>query len=333
VDAHLQGLAANRLGVFTAREALAAGYDVDGIKAELRGKRWIRLRKGVYACAEDVARADARTRHLMDGVAVFLVLADGPVLSHASAARLHGLLVPDRAGADVRATTTGQWRVGRGYRVAHAALPADDVVPWLAFAATSVARTLVDCAREWSQVDAVIALDAALHGELVTRAALRSAVLSGRHRAGLGQAARAVGLSDGRAESPLETKGRLRLLAAGLPLPELQVDLHDERGFVGRLDAWYEAAAVAVEFDGFEKYADPWGGRSAAEVAWLEKRREDRVLATDVRVVRVVQADFGTPWPALVARLRALLATPFAGARRFRIERRPEPGAAEGDAA
>jgi hypothetical protein len=265
----------------------------------------------------------------VDCVAVLLSLADGPVLSHASAARLHGLLVPRSAGQDVRVTTTGQWRVGRGYRVAQAALPEADVVPWLAFAATSVPRTLVDCAREWSQLDAVIALDAALHRGVTTRAELRSAVLSARHRAGLSGAARALDLSDGRAESPLETKGRLRFLAAGLPLPELQVDLLDERGFVGRLDAWYEDAAVAVEFDGFAKYADPWGGRTPAQVAWEEKRREDRVLATGIRVVRIADEDFGTPWAGLVARLRDLLATPYAGSRRYRVVRRPEPGAAD----
>ena len=45
-----------------------------------------------------------------------------------------------------------------------------------------------------------------------------------RHRrAGIGSAARAVGLADGRAESPLETRGRLRILGSGLPAPELQV--------------------------------------------------------------------------------------------------------------
>jgi hypothetical protein len=106
------------------------------------------------------------------------------------------------------------------------------------------------------------------------------------------------------------------------------VDLHDERGFVGRLDGWYEDAAVAVEFDGMEKYADPWGGRTPAQVAWGEKRREDRVRAADIRVVRVANEDFGAPWPALVTRLRSMLAVPYTGPRRFRIVRRPEPGTA-----
>ncbi|PZA21538.1 hypothetical protein DMO24_09760 [Modestobacter versicolor] len=36
---------------------------------------------------------------------------------------------------------------------------------------------------------------------------------------------RAVGLADSRAESPLETRGRLRIAGAGLPPPELQVEI------------------------------------------------------------------------------------------------------------
>ncbi|MGY1719106.1 hypothetical protein ACI8AG_08665 [Blastococcus sp. SYSU DS0552] len=323
----LQCRADRRLGVFTSQEALAAGYSVDDIKTELRTRRWTRLRKGVYVESARRGSADADHRHLMAGIAVLMSLAPGPVLSHASAARRHGLLVPASAGGDVRVTAVDQWRAGRGYRVARARLPEADVVPWIEpFATTSVPRTLVDCGREWSLVDTVIALDAALHKGRVLRSALQLAVHSARHRTGASQAARAVGLSDGRAESPLESEGRLALLAAGLPRPELQVDLHDERGLIARIDAWYEEAAVAIEFDGQVKYSDPYGGRSPHDVLWEEKRREDRVRRLDVRVVRIAKADLGAPWPRVTADLRRMLATPQARPRRFTVVRRPEPG-------
>ena len=135
----------------------------------------------------------------------------------------------------------------------------------------------------------------------------------------------AAGLADARAESPLETLGRLRIIGSGLPAPELQVELHDARGFVARVDGWYEEAAVAVEFDGLVKYADPHDGRSPAQVHWDEKRREDRVRDLDVRLVRVARADLGPSWPRVHARLAALLATPFVGPRRFTTVRRPNP--------
>jgi predicted transcriptional regulator of viral defense system len=324
----LQAVADARLGVFTAQEALAVGHTVDDIRAELRSRRWRRLRKGVYVSSDRLAAADRRTLHLVDAVAVLLSLDPGPVLSHASAARLHRLLVPGSEASGVRLTDSRQWRTGRGYRVARAQLGDGDVAPWLSFRATTPARTLVDCAREWPQLAAVVAMDEALHRERVTRAALHAAVLDARHRPGIAAAARALGLSDGRAESPLETRGRLRLVASGLPLPELQVDLYDERGFAGRVDAWYEQAALALEFDGWVKYSDPRGGRSPAEVAWEEKRREDRIRSADVRLVRIVNEDFGASWPRIVGRIRDLLATPYAGPRRFRVVRRAEPGAA-----
>ena len=324
----LQNHADRRLGAFTSREALSAGYSVDEIRVALRSRRWIRLRKGVYMDAARWAAGDERERHLALAAAVLECLAPGPVLSHASAARLHGFLVPGAAGPDVRVTAVDQWRTGRGYRVARAALPHEDVAPWLGdFAATSPARTLIDCSREWELTAAVVSLDAALHAGAVTRSQLLGAVRSARHRTGASAAARAVGLSDGRAESPLETEGRLSIVAAGLPLPELQVEIWDDRGFVGRVDGWYEKAAVAVEFDGRIKYSDPWQGRSPGEVLWEEKRREDRMRRVGVRVVRLARPDLGPTWRGTVSDIQGLLADPYTGARRFRVVRRAEPGA------
>ncbi|MCZ2857643.1 type IV toxin-antitoxin system AbiEi family antitoxin domain-containing protein [Blastococcus sp. VKM Ac-2987] len=323
----LQRSADQRLGVFTSREAVAAGYSIDDIRTALRVRRWTRLRKGVYTESARLAASTEVDRHLMAGIAVLISLAPGPVLSHASAARRHELLVPASAGADVRVTAVDQWRAGRGYRVARAQLPNADVVPWIApFATTSAPRTLIDCGREWSLLDTVIALDAALHEGRVLRSDLLKAVHAARHRAGASRAARAVGLSDGRAESPLETEGRLALLAAGLPPPELQVDLHDAHGFVARLDAWYEEAALAIEFDGRVKYRDPYRGRSPHDVLWEEKRREDRVRRLDVRMLRLTKADLGGAWPRTVADLTRMLGQPYPGPRRFTVVRRPEPG-------
>jgi len=320
VHPQLIALAAGRLGVFTSQEALRLGYSVDEIRAELRTRRWSRLRKGVYIRTEDLASADDRQRHLVECVAVLMSLGPGPVLSHASAARVHDLILPWRSSAEVR-MTADTWRRGRGYRVAQATMTAAEVQPWSAFGVMSVARTLVDCAREWSLTDAVVAIDAALQGTKATRAELLRAVLAGTHRPGIAQAARALGLADGRAESPLETRGRLALLASGLPLPELQVEIHDADGLIGRVDGWYEEAAVALELDGRVKYTDPG-------VLWKEKRREDRMRAVGIRFVRAGNEDLGQPWAGVVARLAGLLAAPYVGPRRFRAVRTDEPGGA-----
>lgn len=323
VHPRLRSLADARLGVFTSGEALTVGYRVEDVRAELSTRRWIRLRKGVYIAADDVPATD-QPRHLVDCLAVLLSLDQGPVLSHASAARAHSLIVPGAEPRDVRVTAVDQWRRGRGYRVARAALPDDDVRPWFGFGTTSVARTLVDCAREWSLTNSVIAIDAAVQAKKVDRAEVHRAVLAGTHRVGIAGAARALALADGRAESPLETRGRLALIGAGLPRPELQVEIHDGAGLIGRVDAWYEEAAIAVEFDGRVKYTDPRDG-SWGEVLWKEKRREDRMRDAGARVVRIVHDDLGPTWPRKASRIRSLLDSPSPMERRFRTVPSLEP--------
>lgn len=326
---YLRHVADRQYGVFTGRDVRRAGYRDDEVKAFLRTGQWRRLRRGVYIEGDrySVVRDDARARHVVECLAVLVSLGPGPVISHESAARVHRFVVPPSAASDVRLTDTAQWRRGRGYRATRATLRPADLRGLLSFQVTSPARTLVDCAREWSLLDSVVAADAALYKEQVARAELEAAVLAQTHWVGIGSAARAVGLADGRAESPLETRGRLALLDAGLPRPELQVELHNARGFVARVDAWYEEAGVAIEFDGRVKYLDPHEGRNPGEVLWREKRREDLVRELDVRVIRVAQEDVSPRnRRGFTAKVRAMLAAPLTGQRRFTVVRTPEPG-------
>jgi hypothetical protein len=329
----LEAATRRRGGVFTVADARLAGYRPDEIRSAVGSGDWHRLRRGIYVPqpAWAAAAGDPRARHLLAAVAALAALRPGPVLSHSTAARFHQLVLPRGVDDVVRLTDPDQWRVGDGYRIAAAALPQEDVVDTGPYRVTGVARTLVDCARELPLADAVVALDAAIFRKRVCRRELTTAVLQQTHWSGIGGAARALGLADGRAESPLETRGRLAFLDAGLPRPELQVDLYGPRGFVARVDAWFEDAGVAVEFDGRIKYEDPYEGRTPAEVAWEEKRREDRIRDLDVRVVRVVDEDLPRMHgPA--ERVRELLARPMGGPRRFRVVRRPEPGSEPADA-
>ncbi|MBN1091174.1 hypothetical protein JKP75_00315 [Blastococcus sp. TML/M2B] len=330
---HLQAVARRRGGVFTVADARRVGYRPDEIRAAVVSRRWRRLRRGIYVAAETWAATagDERERHLLHALAAFAALGPGPALSHSSAARHHGLVLPRAVDADVRLTHPDQWRTGPGYRIAAAELPPEDLVDAGPFVVTTAARTLVDCAREWDLLDAVVALDDALHRTQVRRVDLVATVLRQTHWLGIGSAARAVDLADGLAESPLETRNRLRLLEAGFHAFESQVELHGPGGFVARVDGWLDDIAVAIEVDGYVKYADPLDGRTPAEVAWQEKRREDRIRDLDVPVVRITQADF----PRLerpIRRLHELGNRPSSGPRRFRVVRRPEPGAEPDDA-
>lgn len=315
----LRAAAESHLGLFTTAEALRAGYGESEIRALCRSGAWVRVRRGVLIDAATMAASEAEgRRHDVDCLALLLSL-DRPsaLLSHASAARLWGLPTPRPVEPVFRLTDPVQWRRGRDYLMACAPVSAGERWRTGPLPLTSAARTLVDCAREWPLEDAVIAMDAALLADRTTPEVLRRATAAVHHWRGAGPAARATALADGRAESPLETRGRLRVVGAGLPTPDLQVEVRAEGRLVGVVDAWFDAAAVAVEFDGRVKYADPWWGRAPERVLWEEKRREDELRALDIRVVRLVDADVGSAWPRAEQRLRELLGVPGPAVRRF----------------
>ncbi len=316
----LQSAARRQRGLFTAVDARRAGYEHGDIRQLCATGRWRRLRRGIYVTADDLARAEEDGRmHQLDCLAVLLAV-DRPAaaLSRGSAARLWGFPQRRRAGEGlIQLTDPSHGGTGRGFHISRAPLDRHEIAVRGPFRLTTPARTLIDCARALPLEDAVVAMDAALLADRVTRAHLREAVSRARSWRGGPSAVRALSLTAGRAESPLETRGRLRIVGAGLPTPELQVEIRSAGRLVGVVDAWFDQAAVAVEFDGRVKYMDPWRGRSPEQTLWDEKRREDELRSLDIRVVRIIDADLGATWPAKEARLRALLASPGPGTRRF----------------
>lgn len=320
----LRASAERQLGLFTAVDARRAGYQHAAIRTLCSSGRWVRVRRGVYTTPEALGSAGTGTRrHRLDCLAVLLDLGRAATaVSHASAARLHGLPVRRDLPRTVRLTDPEVYRRGRGFLVEHAPLGAAEILRSGPLPLTSPARTLTDCAREWELEDGVVAMDAALRTRRLELGDLRTAAAAARSWPGGLAAVRAASLADRRAESPLETRGRLRIVGACLPTPELQVEIRAGGRLLGVVDAWFEKAAVAVEFDGQVKYTDPWRGRSPEQVLWEEKRREDELRAHDIRVVRVVEADLGVRWVGMERRLRQLVASPGPAARRFTATRR-----------
>ena len=243
------------------------------------------------------AREDDGRRHQLDCLAVLLALGrPTAAVSHVSAARLWSS--PSRSGrrTHVRLTDPTQWRRGRGLRddagtaASRRGLASGPAAPDRRRPAPS--STAPGSGR--SRTPSSPWTPGCSPG---TDAAERAARTRRRGRPALARrarAARAVALADGRAESPLETRGRLRIVGAGLPR---RPSSRSRSGSAGRLvavvDAWFDEAAVAVEFDGRVKYTDPWRGRSPERVLWDEKRREDELRALDIRVVRIADADLG----------------------------------------
>jgi hypothetical protein len=304
-------------GLFTATDAHRAGYAHDEIRSSCASGTWVRLRRGVYTTAERLTELDGRP-HGVDCLAALLFLdRPGATISHGSAARLLGIPVPTDLSRAVRLTDPTLWRSGLNFRMSCAPLSAGEVIRRGPFRLTSVARTLVDCAREWPLEATVVAMDSALLANRTTPSELAQVASGQQSWRGVPGARRAIGLADGRAESPLETRGRLRMVGAALTPDDLQVEIRTDERLVAVVDAWFEEAAVAVEFDGRVKYTDPWRDRNAGRVLWEEKRREDDLRSLDMRVVRLADADLGSRWPAVETRLRELVTAPGPAHRRF----------------
>ena len=315
----LRAVAERRYGVFTAAEALGVGYRHPEIRTLCSSGRWTRLRYGIYIATDELVQARALGRgHDVDCLAALLGSGRSrAAVSHTSAAQLWDLPRPQDDGGPLRLTDPERWRRGQGFVMSRAPLGPGEV--WRAgpVRVTSAPRTLIDCAREWPLEDAVVAMDAGLLAGRTTVEELRVAAGAVARWPGAARAVRAAALADGRAESPLETRGRLRIVGAGFPTPALQVEIHADGRLIGVVDAWFDHAAVTVEFDGRVKYSDPWRGRSPERVLWDEKRREDALRALDIRVVRITDADLGDQWRAVEHRLRSLLASAGPSIRRF----------------
>jgi hypothetical protein len=234
----LRAAAQRQRGIFTAADARRAGYAHPEIRHMCSSGQWRRLRRGIYVAAEDLARAEENgQRHQLDCLAVLLAV-DRPsaAIGHRSAARLWGIPLRRRLEDVVRLIDPTHGRDGRGFHITRAPLDAREVSIRGPFRLTTAARTLIDLAREEPLEDAVVAMDACLLTGGVTGQELRTAAERAATWRGGRRASRAVALADGRAASPLETRGRLRIVGAGLPTPELQVEVRTGGRLVGVVD-------------------------------------------------------------------------------------------------
>jgi hypothetical protein len=220
----------------------------------------------------DVLKLEAARLH-MPAFAVF---------AGKTAAWLHGLDVDPCEPMDVILPGDGEgWERG-GVRVRRAELDRCEVVARRGFSATSMMRTLSDLWRSLSLVEAVVVTDMALHAGLSSCAVLQKWVTSRAGRKGVRFARRVLELADAGAESPMETRLRILLVTNGLPRPEVQVTIRDERGAVlGRPDLYYRAHRLGLEYDGESHRA------SLVE----DNRRQNRLLLAGVRLLRFTGAD------------------------------------------
>ncbi|OLS96292.1 hypothetical protein BJF90_10995 [Pseudonocardia sp. CNS-004] len=221
---------------FRGTAAVAAGLVTP---KTLRGPRFRRLFTGIYI------RADAEVTFEVRSRAAYLLLDGRGVLGGFSAAELLGASCgPLDAPAEV-VVASGGMTSRPGLLVRRDELAPVEVTAVAGCAVTGPLRTAYDLGRRLPLVEAVVAVDALAYAQGIVPADVL--VMAGRRLGSRGSAQlpEVVALSNGLAESPMETRIRLALHFAGLPAPVLQ---HPVGPYL--LDMAYPDLMVAVEYDG-----------------------------------------------------------------------------------
>jgi len=288
-------------------QALAAGLVDDEIRRRLRRGDWSALQRGAYLAGR--GQLDSRNRHLLAVRATMAGLRVPAVLSHASAAAVHGLPLWGVPLRQVHVTRRPPARSADERRLrSHAArLPPEDVVVVDGTVVTSIARTVVDLAR-WLPFTAALAVADAALAEGTTPDELMHVLDAGQGTRGTRSARRVLRAADHRSESVGESRSRALMIDAGLPLPDLQMEVRRADGqWIGRCDMGWRDERLLGEFDGRIKYGRLLRpGQDPGDAVFEEKLREDALRDEGWGMVRWVWAELARP-AALVQRWRRAL--------------------------
>jgi len=227
-------------------------------------------------------------------------LPPGAVLSGLTAAWLHGLDVKPCEPIEVTIPKGIGVSARSGIDVRRAALGPNDVVTVRGQRATTVLRTLSDLSIRLNVTEAVVLTDMALRARLVSLRDLKDLCVSRAKYFGVASLRRVVGFAEPAAESPMESRLRMVLVLGGLPRPQAQVSLHDDKGrFLGRPDLYYPSHRLALEYDG--------GFHRASLVE--DNRRQNRMVAAGIRLLRFTADDVLQQSDSVTTQVRGYLAS------------------------
>ena len=288
-------------GVFLRREALAFGYDDRALSLAIRDKLIVRLRHGAYVAREPWEVADACERHRLLCHAVLLAHGDGVVLTHTSAAVMHGLDVWNCDLSVVHLTRTDEQTTRQRPDIAyhHGKIPDDHLVELGEGRLMSAAvRAAVEHATISSIESGLCTVNSFLHlANQTDLAAVRGVHESMAQWPGT----QALNITLRLARPGVESVGESRVVYLcwefHLPSPEHQFEVRDPSGhLIGLSDFAWRKHRMLGEFDGktkFEKFLRD--GESPADALFREKHREDLMREySGFGMIRFIWSDFRT---------------------------------------
>lgn len=233
-------------GLFSRRQARAAGHSEQDITRRLRRGEWATVGRGLLRVVD---RPDQEGDELLRSV---LRVGPSAVASHLSAAAVWGWeLLHDPREPAVTVPRDRSRTSSPGVTLFRRTLSEDEISRVGVLPLTCPARTAVDIAADLPQIAAVVAVDSALRSGQVRLDEVRRELLR-RRGMHLYSAARAVlDLADPASGSVWESVARLLFLAAGLPGPVPQFEVVTEGVLAARVDFAWPWARLVVEIDGF----------------------------------------------------------------------------------
>ncbi|WP_244454415.1 type IV toxin-antitoxin system AbiEi family antitoxin domain-containing protein [Micromonospora echinofusca] len=282
----LRRIAADQDGTVTLSQARAAGLTAHEVHRLCRSGRWRQLARAGYLVDADLHDDIPRRARIRAAVGSY---GRGAVAVLDTAAELHQIAGLPTTGL-IHLSVPGP--AARPSRAAHPEVVVHQMVidPGQmcqvgGIPVTGVLRTVADLVLRQDRYHSVALLDSALNRELLVPddLALVPALIRGRR--GAVAARKFLGEADGRAQSPLETRTRLRCVDGRVPPDELQLPVRDRDGhLLGLGDLGWWAPMVIAEADGRAAHDSP-------DAVFADRRRQNRLVNAGWTVLRFTWAD------------------------------------------
>ena len=291
-------------GFITRPEILDDGYDDRDIREAIALGLLTRVGAGLYALSATYGPLSQERKLATRSRAVFHRHRGAVVLTHQSAAALHGLAMWGAPLDEVHVTRLdgGRGRHEAGVQHHVGTIAGDEITEIDGVLVSSPDRCVWELACAQSVESALVTADAALHQRVVTRESLHETADQFRTWQGSRSGRLALTLADGRSESPGESRSRFLFWRHDVPRPDLQFHVLDSTGrLVARTDFAWEHYRHLAEFDGRIKY-DGTFVPLGFESVFTEKRREDLARAESWGMSRIVWSDLSADVAAATAR-------------------------------
>jgi hypothetical protein len=279
-DKALAELAARHHGVFTLRDARAVGLTHGQIDVRVRDE-WTLLYDAVFRAA------GAPPTWRGDLLAATLAASGTAAISFRAGGAIYEL---PGGRSDLVEVTCVRWkRTIKPGMIVHESrrLEARDITKIDGIPVTTPERTILDLASCYPNANYLeYVVQAARRKRLITYESMR-ATFDRHARRGL-KGVRALRVTLDRwdptsrpTESEMETLLLQALRSHRLPEPTLQYDVHDRSGqFLGRVDAAYPHAHIAIEYDSKQEHSDEFQlARGARRNSSIQARGDWKVLS------------------------------------------------------